>query len=106
MKKLDVYGKLNGHEGCVNAVEFSSTGDILVSGSDDRQIMLWNLLNGSRTLTYPSGHCENVFQTKFMPFTDDRTIITSGADGQVCVCFKIIYSIVDLNHLVLIPFCR
>lgn len=83
VKKLDVYGKLNGHEGCVNAVEFSSTGDILVSGSDDRQIMLWNLLNGTRTLTYPSGHCENVFQTKFMPFTDDRTIITSGADGQV-----------------------
>uniref|UniRef100_M4FB17 Uncharacterized protein n=1 Tax=Brassica campestris TaxID=3711 RepID=M4FB17_BRACM len=83
VKKLDVYGKLNGHEGCVNAVEFSSTADILVSGSDDRQIMLWNLLNGTRTLTYPSGHCENVFQTKFMPFTDDRTIITSGADGQV-----------------------
>ncbi|KAJ4890522.1 Transducin/WD40 repeat-like superfamily protein [Raphanus sativus] len=83
VKKLDLYGKLKGHEGCVNAVEFSSTGDILVSGSDDRQIMLWNLLNGTRTLTYPSGHCENVFQTKFLPFTDDRTIITSGADGQV-----------------------
>ncbi|KAF8051703.1 hypothetical protein N665_1682s0008 [Sinapis alba] len=83
VKKLDLYGKLNGHEGCVNALEFNSSGDILVSGSDDRQIMLWNLLNGSRTLSYPSGHCENVFQTKFIPFTDDRTIITSGADGQV-----------------------
>ncbi|KAG7559784.1 WD40-repeat-containing domain superfamily [Arabidopsis thaliana x Arabidopsis arenosa] len=83
VKKLDLYGKLNGHEGCVNAVEFNSTGDVLVSGSDDRQIMLWNWLSGSRTLSYPSGHCENVFQTKFIPFTDDRTIITSGADGQV-----------------------
>lgn len=83
MKKLDLYGKLNGHEGCVNAVEFNSTGDVLVSGSDDRQIMLWNWLSGSRKLSYPSGHCENVFQTKFIPFTDDRTIITSGADGQV-----------------------
>lgn len=83
VKKLDLYGKLNGHEGCVNAVEFNSTGDVLVSGSDDRQIMLWNWLSGSRKLSYPSGHCENVFQTKFIPFTDDRTIITSGADGQV-----------------------
>ncbi|XP_023637754.1 DDB1- and CUL4-associated factor 8 isoform X2 [Capsella rubella] len=83
VKKLDLYGKLNGHEGCVNALEFNSAGDILVSGSDDRQIMLWNWLNGIKTLSYPSGHCENVFQTKFIPFTDDRTIITSGADGQV-----------------------
>lgn len=82
--KLDLYGKLDGHEGCVNAVEFSSTGDILVSGSDDLEIMLWNWLDRSKTLSYPSGHCENVFQTKFIPFSDDRTIITSGADGQVC----------------------
>lgn len=84
MTKLDLYGKLDGHEGCVNAVEFSSTGDILVSGSDDLEIMLWNWLDRSKTLSYPSGHCENVFQTKFIPFSDDRTIITSGADGQVC----------------------
>ncbi|CAH2065338.1 unnamed protein product [Thlaspi arvense] len=83
VKKLDLYGKLIGHEGCVNALEFNSTGDILVSGSDDRRIMLWNWLYRSRTLSYPSGHSENVFQTKFIPFTDDRTIITSGADGQV-----------------------
>lgn len=94
VKKLDLYVKLNGHEGCVNALEFNSTGDILVSGSDDRQIMLWNWLNRSRTLSYPSGHCENVFQTKFIPFTDDRTIITSGADGQVWVLIFIIYAMI------------
>lgn len=94
VKKLDLYGKLNGHEGSVNALEFNSTGDSLVSGSDDRQIMLWNWMNRSRTLSYPSGHCENVFQTKFIPFTDDRTIITSGADGQVWVLIFIIYAMI------------
>jgi WD40 repeat protein len=33
---------LEGHEGCVNTVAFDPTGRLLVSGSDDQAIMLWN----------------------------------------------------------------
>ncbi|XP_047160574.1 protein ALTERED SEED GERMINATION 2 [Vigna umbellata] len=83
VKSLNLYGKLDGHEGCVNAVEFNSTGDLLVSGSDDRQVMLWNWASNARLLAYPSGHTDNIFQTKIMPFSGDCRIITSAGDGQV-----------------------
>lgn len=83
MKRIDLYGKLNGHEGCVNAVEFDSTGDLLVSGSDDLHVKFWNWETSTEKLSYPSGHMDNIFQTKIMPFTDHRKIITSAGDGQV-----------------------
>uniref|UniRef100_A0A5B7BUU2 Putative DDB1-and CUL4-associated factor 8 n=1 Tax=Davidia involucrata TaxID=16924 RepID=A0A5B7BUU2_DAVIN len=83
VKRIDLFGKLNGHEGCVNTVEFNSTGDLLVSGSDDRKVMFWNWAAKTLKYSYPSGHLDNIFQTRIMPFTDDRKIVTSAADGQV-----------------------
>ncbi|KAB2068135.1 hypothetical protein ES319_A08G010900v1 [Gossypium barbadense] len=83
VEKIDLYGKLNGHEGCVNTVEFNFNGDILVSGSDDKHVMLWNWATKTKTLCYASGHLDNIFQARIMPLTDDKRIITSSADGQV-----------------------
>ncbi|XP_010253514.1 PREDICTED: DDB1- and CUL4-associated factor 8-like isoform X2 [Nelumbo nucifera] len=83
VKRIDLYGKLDGHEGCVNAVEFNSTGDFLVSGSDDTEVILWNWATRTKKLSYPSGHIDNIFQTRIMPFTDDRKIVTSAGDGQI-----------------------
>ncbi|KAF8397628.1 hypothetical protein HHK36_016548 [Tetracentron sinense] len=83
VKRICLYGKLDGHEGCVNAVEFNSTGDLLVSGSDDRQVIFWNWTDKIKKFSYPSGHLDNIFQTCIMPFTDDRKLVTSGGDGQV-----------------------
>ncbi|KAK3206102.1 hypothetical protein Dsin_020148 [Dipteronia sinensis] len=83
VKRINLYQKLNGHQGCVNAVEFNSTGDLLVSGSDDKQVILWNWATGSKIFSYSSGHLDNIFQTRIMPFTDDQRIVTSSADGQV-----------------------
>ena len=31
------------HYGCVNALEFSQDGDLMVSGGDDRRVLLWNV---------------------------------------------------------------
>ncbi|XP_058753569.1 uncharacterized protein LOC131626751 [Vicia villosa] len=83
VQNLNLYAKLEGHEGCVNAVEFNSTGDVIVSGSDDRQVVFWNWESKSKLFDYHSGHEENVFQTKIMPFSDDSRIVTSAGDGQV-----------------------
>ncbi|MCD7463955.1 hypothetical protein HAX54_051767 [Datura stramonium] len=83
VKRLDLYGKLIGHEGCVNTIDFNATGNVLVSGSDDRRVILWDWATATSKFSYPSGHMDNIFQTKFMPFTDDRKIITASADGQV-----------------------
>ncbi|TXG73931.1 hypothetical protein EZV62_002510 [Acer yangbiense] len=83
VKQINLYKKLNGHQGCVNTVEFNSTGDLLVSGSDDKRVILWNWATGSKIFSYSSGHLDNIFQTRIMPFTDDQSIVTSSADGQV-----------------------
>lgn len=85
MKQIDLYKKLEGHHGCVNTVEFNSAGDVLVSGSDDKRVLFWNWATGSELFSYFSGHHDNIFQAKIMPFTDDQRIVTSSADGQVCL---------------------
>lgn len=83
VKQIDLYGTLNGHEGCVNTIQFNSSGDILVSGSDDQKVMMWDWATLAFQFSYDSGHLDNIFQVKIMPFTDDRRIVTSSADGQV-----------------------
>ncbi|EEF41096.1 DDB1- and CUL4-associated factor 8 isoform X2 [Ricinus communis] len=81
--RLDLYKKLDKHRGCVNTVSFNANGDILVSGSDDRRVILWDWESGRIKLSFHSGHTKNVFQAKIMPYTDDRSIVTCAADGQV-----------------------
>ncbi|KAG0503147.1 hypothetical protein HPP92_003219 [Vanilla planifolia] len=83
IKHLDLYGKLHGHNGCVNTANFSPSGDVLISGSDDKDIIFWNWVAKTITFSYASGHLDNVFYAQIMPYTDDRIIVTSGADGQV-----------------------
>ncbi|CAN1771065.1 DDB1- and CUL4-associated factor 8 [Linum perenne] len=81
--RLELCRKLEKHLGCVNTVSFNACGDILVSGSDDRQVVLWDWENGSVKLAFHSGHQGNVFQAKIMPFSGDHSIVTCAADGQV-----------------------
>nr|XP_011458700.1 PREDICTED: DDB1- and CUL4-associated factor 8 isoform X1 [Fragaria vesca subsp. vesca] len=81
--RLDIHGKLNKHQGCVNTVSFNADGDTLVSGSDDTRLILWNWETGKVNLSFDSGHNNNVFQAKFMPYSNDRSIVTCAADGQV-----------------------
>ncbi|RAL48431.1 hypothetical protein DM860_005855 [Cuscuta australis] len=83
VRRLEIFRKLEKHSGCVNAVSFNHDGDILVSGSDDTRLILWDWQSGKVKLELHSGHNNNVFQAKFMPYTDDQCIVTSAADGQI-----------------------
>lgn len=85
VRRLQIHQKLDGHTGCVNTVGFNEVGDILISGSDDQMVMLWDWDTGDIKLEFHSGHVNNVFQARFMPCTDDRTIVTCAADGEVGV---------------------
>ena len=81
----------------MNTVHFSPSGDVLVSGSDDRQIVLWDWFAKKELLSYCSGHESNVFQARVMPFSNDRSVVSCAADGQVnfyvyidvCVCLSV-----------------
>ncbi|MFS8005293.1 putative transcription factor WD40-like family [Helianthus anomalus] len=83
VSRIGLAGNLIGHERCVNTVEFNRSGDRLVSGSDDRRVVLWNVASRCLVLSYDSGHADNVLQARIMPFSDERSILTSATDGQV-----------------------
>ncbi|KAK3237534.1 hypothetical protein CYMTET_52399 [Cymbomonas tetramitiformis] len=84
LRRMTLQKELEGHRGCVNTVSFISSGDVLVSGSDDQQVMLWDWKTGERQLTYHSGHSGNVFQARLLP-ESGNVMVTLGADGRVRV---------------------
>jgi len=71
--------------GCVNALHFNETGNLIASGSDDLRVMLWDWVNNpwQPAVNYESGHKSNVFQAKFLPNCNDATVVSSARDGQV-----------------------
>ncbi|RMZ53875.1 hypothetical protein APUTEX25_005621 [Auxenochlorella protothecoides] len=83
LQRLGLTRRLEGHTGCVNTVTFTPDGEGLLSGSDDQLIKLWDWRRGAEVLSYDSGHTDNVFQARAIPGTDNRTVVSSGADGQV-----------------------
>ncbi|GBG78376.1 hypothetical protein CBR_g26405 [Chara braunii] len=83
IRRLELASTLEGHEGCVNTVNFNPAGDLLVSGSDDYNIIIWDWAQAKKKLLYNSGHTNNIFQAKVMPYSDNKTIVSCAADGQV-----------------------
>ncbi|OCK85448.1 WD40 repeat-like protein [Lepidopterella palustris CBS 459.81] len=94
---LDIVNELGGHSGCVNALSWSRSGRLLASGSDDQHVNIHSYLPDSSSsqfslaTTILTGHVQNIFSVKFMPHSNDRTIVTAAGDAQVRV-FDIEYS--------------
>ena len=70
-------------QGCVNALHFNESGSRLASGSDDKEIIVWDWEIGKKCVSFPSGHHSNVFQSKFLPLTGDTHLVSTSRDGQV-----------------------
>ncbi|QDS70920.1 hypothetical protein FKW77_006639 [Venturia effusa] len=91
VKGLDIVNELSGHRGCVNALDWSPSGELLASGSDDTYVRLYEYLPRTSTDQFKlraniaTGHRANIFSVKFMPHTDERTIVTASADCEARV---------------------
>lgn len=81
IKRFEIRNKLHGHDGCVNALHFNSTGSKIASGSDDLSIIIWDWEKEQKLLSFNTGHKANVFQSKFMP--GDLLVTSCSRDGQV-----------------------
>ncbi|CAG9858644.1 unnamed protein product [Phyllotreta striolata] len=81
--RLELMYKLEGHDGCVNSLNFHPQGHLLASGSDDLTVILWDWKIGKQLLKYNSKHRGNVFQTKFLNLSGDLHIASCARDGQV-----------------------
>ncbi|KAK7019403.1 WD and tetratricopeptide repeat protein [Halocaridina rubra] len=83
VSRLGVVKELDGHRGCVNCIEFNSEGSLLLSGSDDYDIILWDVYRQQKIKTLPTGHRGNIFSVKFLPQSEDRVVISGAGDGRI-----------------------
>lgn len=83
VQRLTLQHRMEGHDGCVNALHFNKSGTLIASGSDDLNIIIWDWARNKPYLEFNSGHRSNVFQSKFMPYCSDTHIVSCARDGQV-----------------------
>ena len=73
------------------ASSWSASGRLLASGSDDTYLNIHTYQPEDSTLpfklkiTVSTGHNANIFSTKFMPHSNDTTLVTCAGDGEVRV---------------------
>lgn len=82
MRKMDrALNILKDHVAAVMDVEFSPTGEELVSASYDRTVRLWNRAQGHSRDIYHTKRMQRVFSAKFTP--DSKYLLTGSDDGNI-----------------------
>ncbi|MCJ1246696.1 rRNA-processing protein sof1 [Trapelia coarctata] len=82
MRKLDrALNVFKDHVAAVMDVEFSPTGEELVSASYDRTVRLWDRASGHSRDIYHTKRMQRVFSAKFTP--DSHYILTGSDDGNI-----------------------
>lgn len=82
MRKMDrALNVLKDHVAAVMDVEFSPTGEELVTASYDRTVRLWSRAHGHSRDIYHTTRMQRVFSAKFTP--DNKYIISGSDDGNV-----------------------
>lgn len=83
INRLGYSSQLQGHNGCVNCLQWNKDGSLLASGSDDYNVHIWNVPRGSSVACMPTGHIGNIFSVKFVPFSGDHMILTGAEDREI-----------------------
>ncbi|CAH0478784.1 unnamed protein product [Peronospora belbahrii] len=83
VRRLECQVILEGHEGCVNTLQWNQSGKLLASGSDDRKVLIWSYEQQKQLQEIPTGHQLNIFGVCFVPGTDDHVIATGAMDHDV-----------------------
>ncbi|XP_043928294.1 DDB1- and CUL4-associated factor 6 isoform X2 [Protopterus annectens] len=83
VQRLKLEATLSVHDGCVNTICWNDTGEFILSGSDDTNLVITNPYNRKVLTTIRSGHRANIFSAKFLPHTNDRQIVSCSGDGVI-----------------------
>ncbi|XP_030455167.1 protein ALTERED SEED GERMINATION 2 isoform X1 [Syzygium oleosum] len=83
VQRLSHEKALEGHQGCVNAIAWNSSGSLLISGSDDTRINIWSYSGRKLLHSIDTGHSANIFCTKFVPETSDELVVSGAGDAEV-----------------------
>jgi WD40 repeat protein len=80
VENVSLMSRLEGHTSAVKCLAISPDGSLLVSGSDDQTIKVWDIATGRllRTLT---GHTSSINALVISP--DGKTLVSAGADRTI-----------------------
>ncbi|CAG9768911.1 unnamed protein product [Ceutorhynchus assimilis] len=84
IQRLGCSFELEGHQGCVNCLEWTADGSILASGSDDTKVILWDPVRRKQIHTVATNHFGNIFSVKFLGI-NNSLIATAAGDCRVLV---------------------
>jgi WD40 repeat protein len=84
-RNLQNVATLSGHRGCVNRLAFNEEGSLLLSGSDDCRLIVWDVAERTSRHQVETGHERNIFGVRFMPCTNDRLLASGAMDRTVRV---------------------
>ena len=85
IQRIGMEAELEGHNGCVNCLEWNETGSLLASGSDDVQVKVWDPFRHRSVGSIMTGHTGNIFTVKFMPKSSDSLLVSGAADCKIRV---------------------
>lgn len=83
VKRFGLVSNYEEHTGCVNCLHFNEAGNLIASGSDDMSVVIYDWTREKVSTSFATHHKENIFQTKFMPHSNDSHIATCARDGVV-----------------------
>lgn len=72
--RLKRWSVLDGHSGCVNTLSWNTNGYLLLTGSDDYLLNIYNVYAEKLLHSVESGHRANIFSAKFLPCTSDMKV--------------------------------
>ncbi|KAJ3662359.1 hypothetical protein Zmor_006713 [Zophobas morio] len=83
IQRLGLLKKLEIHQGCVNTICWNSTGEYILSGSDDQHLIITNGHTYKVESNYCTSHHANIFSAKFLPCSSDKQIVSCSGDGII-----------------------
>jgi len=68
VQRLKLTKQLKSHSGCVNTLQFDSTGNLLISGSDDKMLKIFDprLRQNQLLWSFKTKHFSNIFSASFL----------------------------------------
>lgn len=71
------------HDGCINTIRFTTDGDLMITGSDDQTVKLWNVCDDfSLKSAIGTWHRQNIFCADICP-SANNFVLSCAADGTL-----------------------
>lgn len=83
VQRLKLEASLDVHNGCVNTICWNDTGEYILSGSDDCNLIITDPYSRKVLVTVPSNHSASINSARFMPGSSDHWIVSAAGDGNI-----------------------